>query len=58
MTTWQHACILRWGGVGHTPYPQAPEQAHCCYLLVSYLNTLLLAQAMQSVVAEWRSDNE
>jgi hypothetical protein len=55
MTFWQRACISRWGGVGLTPNPQVLEQA---YLLVSYLNTLLLAQVMQSVVVEWRTDNE
>jgi hypothetical protein len=57
MTFWQRACILRWGGVGLTPNPQALGQVYCCYLLVSYLNTLLLARAMQSVVVEWRTDS-
>jgi len=44
--------------VGLTPNPQALEQVYCCYLPVPYLNTLLLAQVMQSVVVEWRTDNE
>jgi hypothetical protein len=58
MTFWQRTLILRCGGVGLTLNSQALEQAYYCYLLVSYINTPLLAPVMQSVAVEWRTDNE